>query len=112
MDLEMMRQGRDLTEFQTQIVDQLSQVIDPELGLDLINLGLIYEVIEEAPGKLKVLMTLTTPMCPLAGVLIGDIQAALGEIPGVEDIQVELTFDPPWSLENLSRYAKIALGML
>lgn len=112
MDLEMMRQGRDLTEFQTQIVDQLSQVIDPELGLDLINLGLIYEVIKEAPGKLKVLMTLTTPMCPLAGVLIGDIQAALGEIPGVEDIQVELTFDPPWSLEKLSRYAKIALGML
>ena len=107
-----MRQGRDLTEFQTQIVDQLSQVIDPELGLDLINLGLIYEVIEEAPGKLKVLMTLTTPMCPLAGVLIGDIQAELGEIPGVEDIQVELTFDPPWSLEKLSRYAKIALGML
>lgn len=112
MDLETMRNSKELTPLEKQIVEYLSSVIDPELGVDLINLGLIYQAELDEEGVLQVLMTLTTPMCPMADVLVDEINGAFGDMPEIKDVQVTITFDPPWTLEKLSRYAKIALGVL
>lgn len=112
MNLEQMRKPGDLNELDRLLVNQLSSVIDPELGVDLINLGLIYEAKLEETGILKVLMTLTTPMCPMADVIVDEIHAVFEEVDQVKDVEVTITFDPPWSLDKLSRYAKIALGVM
>ncbi|MBG9985279.1 metal-sulfur cluster assembly factor [Facklamia sp. DSM 111018] len=112
MDLETMRNARDLTPIQEKIVDCISSVIDPELGIDILNLGLVYRADLNSEGALAILMTLTTPMCPLADVIIDELNLAFKDVSEVKDVEVTLTFDPPWSLEKLSRYAKIALGVL
>ncbi|MGX7108367.1 metal-sulfur cluster assembly factor [Facklamia miroungae] len=112
MDLEKMRDTKNLNELERVIVDRLSNVIDPELGVDLINLGLIYRADLTDEGILKILLTLTTPMCPMADVIIDELNETFVEVPQVEEVEVTITFDPPWSLDKLSRYAKIALGVM
>ncbi len=87
----------------------LGQVYDPELGLDLVNLGLIYGL-EVDPPKAWVRMTLTTPGCPLHESMPQAVERALRALPGVEEVRVELTFDPPWTPERLSPEARRALG--
>lgn len=99
-----------------QILEKLSEVIDPELGLNIVDLGLIYEVsVEKAKKgerqKAQVRMTFTTPACPLATYLLGSIQSKLDELKGI-DIDVSVVFDPPWSPEKMSEKAKIKLGMI
>ena len=98
----------------------LRKVMDPELGVDLVSLGLIYDVSigeVETPGgrrqRIHVLMTLTTPGCPLAGVFDTLVKDAFAEIEGldpVQDVTVELTFDPPWLPDMMSEEAKAELG--
>ena len=111
MDLTRMREAKDLRPLEEALVERLTTVIDPELGIDLVNLGLIYRADLTQEGVLKVLMTLTTPMCPLADVLIEDLNLAFEDLEEVKEVEVTLTFDPPWTLDKLSRYAKIALGV-
>lgn len=98
-------------EHQELILELLMKVIDPELGIDVVNLGLIYEVIFDDAGKLTVIMTLTTMGCPLIDYIVGDIRYAMSHVPGVEEIDVELTFEPHWEISKMSRFAKIALGI-
>ncbi|MCR8968775.1 metal-sulfur cluster assembly factor [Facklamia sp. 7083-14-GEN3] len=112
MDLEKMRDTKSLNELERMIVDHLSNVIDPELGVDLINLGLIYRADLTEEGILKLLLTLTTPMCPMADVIVDELNGTFEDVPQVKDVEVTITFDPPWSLDKLSRYAKIALGVM
>ncbi len=87
----------------------LENVYDPELGLDVVNLGLIYEV-KVDPPRAHVRMTLTTPGCPLHDSMGDAVRQALSRIPGVEEVRVELTFDPPWTPARLSERAKRVLG--
>ncbi|EAK9178763.1 metal-sulfur cluster assembly factor [Listeria monocytogenes] len=93
------------------LMGALEQVIDPELGIDIVNIGLVYDVELDDDGLCTVSMTLTTMGCPLAGILTEQIQMALSDIPEVKDTNVNLVWNPPWTKDRMSRYAKIALGI-
>ena len=92
------------------VMDALSNVIDPELGLDFVELGLIYGVEIEAPGAVKVSFTLTSPGCPIGPQVSEQIEEFVSELEGVEDVQSTMTFSPPWTPERMSEDAKFALG--
>ncbi|MDC9237092.1 metal-sulfur cluster assembly factor [Clostridioides difficile] len=93
------------------LMGALEQVIDPELGIDIVNIGLVYDVDLDDDGLCTVSMTLTTMGCPLAGILTEQVQMALSDIPEVKDTNVNLVWNPPWTKDRMSRYAKIALGI-
>lgn len=93
------------------IMGALELVVDPELGIDIVNLGLVYDVKMEEEGKAVIDMTLTSMGCPLAGTIVEQVKAALGDIPEVKDSEVNIVWNPPWSKDRMSRYAKIALGV-
>lgn len=89
----------------------LEQVVDPELGIDIVNLGLVYDVELNDEGTCIVTMTLTSMGCPLAGTIIEQVKAALNGIPEIKDVEVNIVWNPPWTRDKMSRYAKIALGI-
>ncbi|WP_223592858.1 metal-sulfur cluster assembly factor [Neobacillus bataviensis] len=93
------------------IMGALELVIDPELGVDIVNLGLVYNLEMNDEGKLTVTMTLTTMGCPLAGTIVDQVKRALTDIPEIKDVDVNIVWNPPWNKEMMSRYAKIALGI-
>lgn len=93
------------------LMGALENVIDPELGIDIVNMGLIYDVELDDAGLCTVTMTLTSMGCPLAGHIEQDVRRALSDIPQVKDIEVNIVWDPPWGKDKMSRYAKIALGI-
>jgi metal-sulfur cluster biosynthetic enzyme len=88
----------------------LRTVKDPELNLDLVVLGLIYDLKIDG-GKVEVTMSLTSPMCPVAGELLEQARAAVEKVPGVESADVELTFSPPWTAERINPTIRAALGL-
>ena len=94
-----------------QVLDALRTVFDPEIPVNILDLGLIY-ALEFTPDRVvKVRMTLTSPACPVAGQLPGQVQAAVAAVPGVESAEVELVWDPPWSSERISETARLELGI-
>ncbi len=93
-----------------EVNDALREVIDPELGLDFVELGLIYGIEIEATGEIRVTYTLTTPGCPIGPQVEEQIREFVGEIEGVTAVEPELVFTPPWSPERMSEDAKFALG--
>lgn len=93
------------------ILATLENVIDPELGIDIINLGLVYEIIFEDSGATEIKMTLTTMGCPLADLLTDQIHDCLKEVEEVTDVKVSLVWQPAWTVDKMSRYARIALGI-
>lgn len=111
IDVIASRDRRDLNETENMILNNLSTVIDPELGVDIVNLGLVYYADLNDEGVLTVTMTLTTPLCPLGEVIVNDINGAFSEEPSVKEVQTVITFDPAWSSDKLSRFAKIGLGL-
>ena len=98
-------------ELKDSIMGALELVIDPELGVDIVNLGLVYDLELNEEGTLVVNMTLTAMGCPLAGVIVDQVKAALSDIPEVKDTEVNIVWSPPWTKDRMSRYAKIALGV-
>lgn len=98
-------------ELKDSIMGALELVIDPELGVDIVNLGLVYDVEMDEEGKTTVTMTLTSMGCPLAGTIVDQVKRALADIPEVKETDVNIVFNPPWSKDMMSRYAKIALGI-
>jgi metal-sulfur cluster biosynthetic enzyme len=92
-----------------EVVEALRQVEDPELGMDIVDLGLLYDVEIEGP-KVKVIHTLTSMGCPVGPMIQEDIDRVTRGVDGVEDVDVELTFDPPWTPEKMSDDAKFILG--
>ncbi len=92
-----------------EVTDALREVIDPELGLDFVELGLIYEVTVDS-GAVHVTYTLTTPGCPIGPQVSEQIDEFVSELDGVQDVQSTLTFTPPWTPELMSDDAKFALG--
>ena len=89
----------------------LKQVFDPEMPVNIYELGLIYDVQVDAAGQVSILMTLTAPNCPVAGTLPADVERAVRAVPGVNGVKLELTFDPPWTKDRMSEAAKLALGI-
>jgi FeS assembly SUF system protein len=94
------------------IVKVLKTIFDPEIPVDIYELGLIYDVMVNEDAEVKILMTLTTPNCPVAETLPLEVEEKVKSISLVKDAEVEITFDPPWSQELMSEEAKLALGML
>jgi metal-sulfur cluster biosynthetic enzyme len=92
-----------------EVVDALRGVEDPELGMDIVELGLLYDVEVEGP-KIKVIHTLTSMGCPVGPMIQENIDQIARAMPDVEDVEVELTWDPPWSPEKMSDDAKFILG--
>ena len=88
----------------------LRTVFDPEIPVNIYDLGLVYEIKMEDNGNVKIVMTLTAPACPAAGEIIRDVKDKVEEIEGVIDCHVQLTFDPAWSKEMMSEEAKLELG--
>ncbi|MCE4955746.1 metal-sulfur cluster assembly factor [Macrococcoides caseolyticum] len=93
------------------IMGALENVIDPELGIDIVNLGLVYHVEMDDDGLVTVEMTLTSMGCPMGPQIIDQVKTALGELPEVKDVDVNIVWTPVWSKDMMSRYAKIALGV-
>lgn len=98
-------------EMQERILEALESVIDPELGIDIVNLGLVYGVDLNEEGHCEVQMTLTTMGCPLADILTDEIHRALSAIEAIQTVDVKLVWYPAWTPERMSRYARIALGI-
>lgn len=102
----------DVTELGEKIVQVIKTVFDPEIPVDVYELGLIYDVFINEKYEVKVLMTLTTPNCPVAESLPQEVEDKVKSIKMVKDAEVEITFDPPWSQDLMSEEAKLELGML
>lgn len=98
-------------ELKEKIMGALELVVDPELDIDIVNLGLVYHVEKDDEGKVTVTMTLTSMGCPLAGTIIDQVKRALVDIPEIKAVEVNIVYNPPWNKEMMSRYAKIALGI-
>ncbi len=94
------------------IVRVLKTIFDPEIPVDIYELGLIYDVFVNEDYDVKILMTLTTPNCPVAETLPLEVEEKVKSIKDVKDAEVEITFDPPWSQDLMSEEAKLELGML
>jgi FeS assembly SUF system protein len=94
------------------IVGVLKTIFDPEIPVDIYELGLIYDVFVNENNDIKILMTLTTPNCPVAETLPMEVEEKVKSIDEVNDATVEITFDPPWTQELMSEEAKLELGML
>ena len=94
------------------IVKVLKTIYDPEIPVDIYELGLIYDVFVNEDNNVKVIMTLTTPNCPVADSLPLEVEERVKSLPEVTDAKVELTFDPPWNKDLMSEEAKLELGFL
>ena len=94
------------------IIEQIRTIYDPEIPVNIYELGLIYEVNVSDEGDANILMTLTAPACPAAEILPEEVTQKTKGVPGVKDATVELTFDPPWSKEMMSEEAMLELGFL
>jgi FeS assembly SUF system protein len=101
--------GGDLYEA---VVDALKDIFDPEIPVNIYDLGLIYGVEVTPDGDAKVTMTLTTPHCPVAESMPGEVELRVGSVPGVRDAEVNLVWDPPWGPDKMTDEARLELGML
>ena len=102
----------DTTELGEKIVNVLKTIYDPEIPVDIYELGLIYDVFVNEDSDVKILMTLTTPNCPVAETLPMEVEEKIKSINEVNSAEVEITFDPPWTQDLMSEEAKLELGML
>ena len=101
-----------LRELGERVVEQLKTVYDPEIPVDIYELGLIYTVKIEEGGVTSIRMTLTSPMCPAAEELPPEVESKARGVPGVTSVTLDLVWDPPWSQDMMSEAAKLELGML
>ncbi|HVB03279.1 MAG TPA: SUF system Fe-S cluster assembly protein [Chitinophagaceae bacterium] len=95
-----------------QVIDALKTVYDPEIPVDIFELGLIYGVNTDEQGNVEVIMTLTAPSCPSAGEIPFEVENKVRAVSGVNQVDVTLTFDPPWDKDKMSEEAKLELGFL
>ena len=102
----------DTTELGEKIVSTIKTIYDPEIPVDIYELGLIYDVFVNEDYDVRILMTLTTPNCPVAETLPLEVEEKVKSINTVKSAEVEITFDPPWTQELMSEEAKLELGML
>ncbi|HFE64887.1 MAG TPA: SUF system Fe-S cluster assembly protein [Caldithrix sp.] len=99
-------------ELKERIVEVLKTIYDPEIPVDIYELGLIYNIDIDERDVAHIKMTLTSPGCPVAGSLPGEVEANIRSVVGIKDVDVELVWDPPWGMEMMSEEAKLALGLM
>ncbi|WP_086476204.1 MULTISPECIES: SUF system Fe-S cluster assembly protein [Arenibacter] len=102
----------DTQELGEKIVRVIKTIYDPEIPVDIYELGLIYDVLVNEDYEVKILMTLTSPNCPVAESMPMEVEEKVKSIDEIKDVEVELTFDPPWTQDLMSDEAKLELGML
>ena len=102
---------RDKQSIKDDIVQRLATVIDPELHIDIVNLGLVYTIDLDNDGICLIEMTLTTMGCPLTNVLADMVTKAVKEVPEVKKVDVEFVWEPAWTIDRMSRFAKLSLGV-
>ncbi len=100
----------ELARLSDDIIAALKTVYDPEIPADIFELGLIYKIDIEDDRMVKIVMTLTAPGCPVAGEMPGWVENAVGAVEGVSGVEVEMTFEPPWTPERMSEEAQVAVG--
>ena len=103
---------RDILDMESDIVVELRTVFDPEVPVNVYDLGLIYDVDVQDDGKVDITMTLTAPNCPVADDVVQEVKTAVGSVEGVTGVEVKLVFDPPWDQSRMSEEAKLDLGLL
>ena len=111
-EVERPEDGEDDAALMAPVLEALKTVRDPEIPMDLVELGLIYELIVKEGGTVYVEMTLTTPACPVAASMPGEVEQAIRGVPGVSDVRVKLVWTPPWGPELMSDEARLELGMM
>ena len=105
-------EGEDDPALMAPVLDALKTVQDPEIPVNLVELGLIYELIVKKGGIVFVEMTLTTPSCPVAASMPGEVKAAVAAVPGVNEARVKLVWTPTWTQDRMSEEAKLELGLM
>lgn len=96
---------------EAQVVETIKTIFDPEIPVNIYEMGLIYKVDTQADGKVDIEMTLTSPACPVAGSLPGDVEKRVAEIEGVSEVKVELVWDPTWTPDMMSEAARLQLNI-
>lgn len=109
---EDIKEEKDTQELGEKIVNVLKTIYDPEIPVDIYELGLIYDVLVNEENDVKILMTLTSPNCPVAETLPVEVEEKVKSLNMVKDAEVEITFDPPWTQDLMSEEAKLELGLL
>ena len=99
-------------DLESDVILALRQVYDPEIPVNIYDLGLIYDIQADADGQVFIKMTLTAPNCPIADDVVAQVRDAVADVPGVKDVQVDLVFEPEWTTDRMSEEAKLELGML
>ncbi|MEI8195747.1 MAG: SUF system Fe-S cluster assembly protein [Phycisphaerae bacterium] len=97
---------------ESSIVESLRGIYDPEIPVNIYDLGLIYDILISAQRRVKILMTLTAPACPVAGILPKAVERKVTEVPGVTGAEVELVWEPQWTKEMMSEAARLELGLM
>jgi FeS assembly SUF system protein len=98
-------------ELRPQIIDALRKVFDPELPVNIYELGLVYDIIVDPSATVGIRMTLTAPACPAAQFLPAEVKRQIAQVPGVADVKVDIVWDPPWDRDRMSDAAKLQLGL-
>jgi len=111
-DVERPEKDEGDPELQERVLEALKTVQDPEIPVNLVDLGLIYELLVNKDGTVYVEMTLTAPSCPVASALPGQVGDAIRDVAGVTDVRVKLVWTPPWTQERMSEEARLELGLL
>ena len=104
--------NEDRTQLKEDIIRAIKTCYDPEIPVDIYELGLIYDIHVDDNRHALVKMTLTSPACPVAGTLPPEVESKVKDVPGIEEATVELVWDPPWNMEMMTEVAKLELGML
>lgn len=104
--------GNNLLQLETDIVTVLRNIYDPEIPVNIFDLGLIYEIDVDDNNNVRITMTMTAPNCPMADELVAEVEEKVKSIPGVNDFKLELTFEPPWTKEMMTEEAMLELGLL
>lgn len=104
--------NKNKTVLEANIVMALRNVYDPEIPVNVYDLGLIYEIKVDEDNKVDITMTLTAPNCPIADIVVDSVATAVRDVPGVTDVAIELVFEPEWNKDMMSDEAKLELGLL
>jgi FeS assembly SUF system protein len=94
------------------VVNALREIVDPEIGINIVDLGLVYETDIDEQGRVAITMTLTAPGCPLSGYIGSAVETVVGDLPGVTDVDVDIVWSPPWNPSMMSEEARLELGLM
>lgn len=97
-------------DLESKVIETMQMIYDPEIPVNIYDLGLVYDVIVEPDGRVVINMTLTSPACPVAGSLPGEVETKVKNVEGVKDVIVDIVWDPPWNPDMMSEAAKLELG--